>query len=710
MDSRSSQNSKDSASESFHKLQKLCKKFEPVKLLTQLSMTFLIGIEGQVIYPDDESANHLICIELINGIIFSMSSEDRGSEEPGTVDTNDVMVTCQAYLSNIDRYLVDAAQEDGSIEKFILYSAKYYSAHIRGESYPPKILQLAESIYNPLSDIFKKKYSFTFSDLRKFYDAIFEYINFELNAIRLIARSIAQEQTNAYFERAPSEDRSEEEIFSIYFNMHSFGKSDKVMGFDLESFCQYSKLDQQLCSNILKRLSFDVDEQWRFEGNVIFQDPLAAPWDFNKLYERPFVKSENKYFLAVPTTFHTCLLHTFYYDLIRDKKDKEAFKKHLGESIENCLVVNLKKIFPSDNVYQNLDYKHTDSSGKTIEKGEVDVLVKHDQTILLFQCKAKKLTLESKSGNSFNKLEQDLKGGIISPFLQNQKSVDYLSKNIQCSFYKQGTKDKLLEIDTNDETLIFPINITFGDYQGLSIQFEKLCSTFNFLEIDFKSYSCSLLDFSVVMEVLSAPYKLIHYIHRRLIAESLDTDLITIDEIELLGFYLRRNLHDKDEYFDQTTGIALSQWSRELDEYFHKKYIDNDHNLMPPDQKEPKNFRTFISSVAKFLRQSKFKSRTILALKDMSYEFREKLLSDIEACIRKSKLDKKKHDFRLFADSGLQICFLASYAKNEKELEVEIASYGQFLQNKVQKKANIVFCKNSNNFASRFFDRVAVID
>jgi hypothetical protein len=151
--------------------------------------------------------------------------------------------------------------------------------------------------------------------------------------------------------------------------------------------------------------------------------------------------------------------------------------------------------------------------------------------------------------------------------------------------------------------------------------------------------------------------------------------------------------------------MFLNGWSHPIDEYYHDK-----ERFEKPKQNNPKNFEAFYKEVSKHLTNTKFKSRILLTIMDMSHEYRERVLQDIEKCISKSKVKKAKSDFRFMSSDMMQICFMASFCKDVSTFKNELENYRVFLSRRVDKKLNVAFCKNSKNFANKYFDEVVIID
>jgi hypothetical protein len=693
-----------SCEEAFEQLVKACITLNPYKLLTQLTMTYLMAPENEVIYPDNPIAKKQIYIEFITALICNhLDFQNIPNESVDGENLNQVMEACDKYFQAMCDFL-SLTPPQGEPQKYsLLLKAKIYSLFVRGESYPDKMIELASSLYGGhCGDIFRESFGFEFKDVVDFYHGIILFHNETFNLYAQAAKEISECAVEVYYKNNPGETTNKEELKGGLFCAKFFGNSSEIMCFNIDQINKFTKLDRNICEKILNRLSQTL-HPWLFKGCKVFQNPITAPWDFNKLYERPILENNNKYFLPAPQMLSNSLFHTFYYDLITNSQLKNKFTQAFGVAIEDFLYNQLCKIFPKNKVYKNLGYKFNN------QEGEIDVLVHYDQIILIIQLKAKRLTLDSKTGNSIKMLEDDLAKGIRDPFSQNKQAFEYLRGDLkEFEFYNLQSKETILKLD-NQKRNVFMINTTLGDLQGLGIQVEILNSVFQFWNNQHKCFTVSLLDFSVIMEILEKPYDLIHYIHRRLEVEKFTTSIETVDEIELLGFYLKRNLHGFDECFNQNiTGIFMSNFSDPIDEYYFHKYDGSEEaKLLPkPKQASPKHSEIFSRELLKALSHSPYKSKVILLFKDFSYEAQQQIIEGATVTISKVRSGEPLSNLRCsFKD--FEFCFLAINSK-KVDYESHKIEYINLLRTKVCQVV-ILLVKDMSKFSSQYIDEVTYI-
>lgn len=201
--------------------------------------------------------------------------------------------------------------------------------------------------------------------------------------------------------------------------------ADAIIGFTLDELATVSKLPSATCANVLKRLSQDFGFR-NSQQPEAFSDPKQSPWDFNTLYEKPFIHRGGRYFLFVPPLVRTALFKTFWFDLQADASYRETFKAAQGRWLERQVAERLRQVFGPKAVILN-----PKKANKNRDEF-ADVLVVYDRNILIVQCKSKSLRHDSRTGADFEALLSECakplsmlsikvsRHGAISPRRRNQ--------------------------------------------------------------------------------------------------------------------------------------------------------------------------------------------------------------------------------------------------------------------------------------------------
>lgn len=124
----------------FTALVQFCTRFDPVKLLAQVTLTCLSSPEDQSKINDDDTHAWFRWIEFLAGLLLSKETSSYGAENVDGQTISELEVLLKEYDANIAAYLiVDGSSKSGSTEPHeqdLVVRAKIHSAFIRGETYP----------------------------------------------------------------------------------------------------------------------------------------------------------------------------------------------------------------------------------------------------------------------------------------------------------------------------------------------------------------------------------------------------------------------------------------------------------------------------------------------------------------------------------------------------------------------------------------------
>ena len=85
----------------------------------------------------------------------------------------------------------------------------------------------------------------------------------------------------------------------------------------------------------------------------VFSDPHSAPWDYNTLYERPFIQRGDRYWMLLSPIMQTVILTTFYFDLMQDAAYRPTFEEARGRWLEANTAEYLRRVFADKDVLLN---------------------------------------------------------------------------------------------------------------------------------------------------------------------------------------------------------------------------------------------------------------------------------------------------------------------------------------------------------------------
>jgi hypothetical protein len=405
------------ARQAFEELEAFVAAYDPISLLSQLTLTFLF-------VPEDEfqgEASDVVAwqrrIEFLAGyLLVRPYPSGRTAIVDGEVLARVEELADQYFAAITQQILAEGAKAaETSEEQRLLEQAKIESFYVRGDAYPHQFYAFAQDLYGPHDVWFRAHYGFTIAEGIDLAQAISRLCDERFSVSLRQARKEARRQTDELIASREVAETARRDVESRIGCALHFGNSERVLGFTLDGLSQRSGISVRTCGAFLKRMSQEFGYR-NAEFPNSFTDPAAAPWDYNTLHERPIVTRADRHWLFVPPLLRSALFTTFYFDLMKDDAYRPTFEKARGKFLESKTADCLRRVFPGQAVVLNPYYP----------KGEemADVMVLYDRKVLLFQCKTKTLTYPARIGADFKALKSDMKKAIADAFGQGIRARD----------------------------------------------------------------------------------------------------------------------------------------------------------------------------------------------------------------------------------------------------------------------------------------------
>ena len=639
----------------FSRLAKTVHKLNPVKLLSQLTLTFLLVPKNEFVEESSDTAKWARYIEFLAGYLLSKEHPQNAKMNVDGKDIERVEKLLEKYIQSIATYLTTSplSSESEKDLEMVIASAKIHSLFVRGESYPRLLRETAQSIYSQHNDWFVKHLGFTIDDALTISDSIIDEYNRKINDEKQSCLERARIYVDELISKGEAKEENREDLETRVGIYYYFTNSEAILSFTLDDLVQFSGRPKEVCESFLKRLSQTFGYKNPLFPNA-FSDPYTALWDFNTLYERPIILHENKYLLSVPSLFSEVLLQTFYYDLIADDGYwRGPGEKKYGAWLEQQTAECLKRIFPESEVYLNPQYPN----GNEL----CDVLILHDRKVIIVQCKTKKLNFNSRIGKDIASIKSDLTKGVKASFDQAIRARDYLLSNPSPKIIvAQGE----LEIDSGQISEIFSLSVTLEGYQNLTTRLANINPVLKLFADNQYPWAISLFDFSIVTELIESPAMFFHYAQRRLAVEKTNFRLMA-DEIDLLGFYFDQGLFFETDEFAEIDGAAFTGFSEYIDRYMFDKYVCGT-NPPKPQQEMPAQFRGYIQTIENM--ESSYKTDCAIRLLDLGSEGRAHFVAAVERAKEGTVLEGTIHSFSMvMKNNRFGLSFVAMDAQGDLE-------------------------------------------
>lgn len=639
----------------FSNLVELVKQLDPIKLLSQLTLTFLFVTEDKFIEENSDTVKWARWIEFLAGYILANEYPQNTKSNVDGGDLEKIEKLIDEYFRSISVFLTTSIPANGKDKEMetMVNHAKIYSLYVRGESYPYQLQEAAKGIYSQHDDWFVEKLGFTISDAFSISESITNEYNRRINDEKSSCLERAQKYVNELINKGEAKEENRKELETITGCYYYFSNSDAILSFTLDDLVRFSGCSKEICDQYLKRLSQKIGHR-NSRYTDTFNDSHIAPWDYNTLYERPIVLHNDKYFVPIPSLFSEVLLHTFYYDLIANNEywKKEGEKKY-GNWLEQRTAAFFKRIFPENEILINPKY----FNGNEL----CDVLVLHDRKVFIAQCKTKKLRYNSKIGKDFQSIKDDLTKGIKESFEQAIRARDYFLNN-------QSVKIKVsngeIVVDSKQISDIFLMSITLDGYQNLTTRLANTNSTLNLFSDNQYPWAISLFDLGVITELIDYPSMFVHYAKRRLAVEKTNFQLMA-DEVDLLGFYFSQGLFFETADFKKINVVSLSGFSDEIDRFIFEKY-ECGKNPRKPKQKMPTMFEEYLTNIEGL--ESSYKTDCAVRLLELGYQERELFVNAAEQSKEKTVNDDDLHSFStIISNNYLGFSFISMNANSDIE-------------------------------------------
>ena len=291
----------------------------------------------------------------------------------------------------------------------------------------------------------------------------------------------------------------------------------------------------------------------------ILNQEFADIGDLNELGTRPVLEYENHYLIPIPFLLAQALNKSPYYWLSKDEEYKIKASSNRGICAEDIVYNQLKNKYDTC-ILKNVFVK----PNKTKTITDLDVCIIHEEILIIFQVKSKKLTQLSKQGN-LEQIKLDFKIAVTDAYEQAFNAIDPIINNTS-KFYNKENK---VIADTSTITEIYTVCVLLDDYPPLTSH------TLIFNEKkEITPVAISIFDLEVCLEYLPKLESFIDYIKKR----TENSKYIRAEsELSYLQYYLKHKFEPKDS----ADGIILdNSLGQQFDQKYYMKLIkENERNL-----------------------------------------------------------------------------------------------------------------------------------
>lgn len=263
------------------------------------------------------------------------------------------------------------------------------------------------------------------------------------------------------------------------------------------------------------------------------------PSDHNPLHETPLLEYENKYLLPVKGLVEYAISTTFKYQLRTDDYGDE-FNDTMGEVVESWTEDILTSQLNAPTVLTNVEYVYDG------DEYETDVVLIAGDTIAVFECKSKGLTLPTRKGHrgGVEELEDDLEKGLGKAYSQAHRLIEAIEAGAVTELVGEAQT-----VDVSHCTEFQPCAIVPEAYDSL-----VTTSYPSFIDAKkYPLYAASVFDLEPVAATHSSPSRFVEYLKWRATLVT-NNDVYTADEDDLIQAFL----NDTDWMQNANSTVHLS--------------------------------------------------------------------------------------------------------------------------------------------------------
>ena len=626
-------------------------RLDPIKLLCNLALTHLSQDANTFLGEADEANRWVVRIEIVAGILLARPYPSDPIPDITVTDITRLHQLIEFYERSLLRAgYEESSSADHSSESHIIGSVRNYAFWVRGTAYLHQYSAMSHALYSPHQDWFKANLGFTADEAMLLVESYIEELNNRINR----EFDSASDHATKLATGANCSESTEDELKSSIFYERYFGRADEIIGYSVDDFSRTSGLSRGTCVKILDRLSQEFGYRNPKYPDV-FTDAKSAPWDYNTLYERPFLHHGQRYWMVLPAIVHPALMNTFYYDLMGDKDYRSTFAQSRGEWLERKTADCFKDVFAANQVLLNPYY----ANGKEL----ADVLVLYDRKALVVQCKSKGLTFEASMGRDAEALRVSLEKAVKNAFEQGRRARQFLQDNSSVTVTFKNSNLRC-DIDTKQIDRIYLVVVTAQPLQFLATRWANINAELGLFPAGDYPWCLSISDLEVLCEIFPDPVRLLHYVNRRTKIE-LGNLVFSGDELDLVGMYLNQGLYFEGNEYKDIDWMNLAGMSKSIDEYMHRKYVLGEP-VECPTVLESERFSEFIAAVSKC--SAPYSSNVALAVLDMSSEDREGFMELVTQTMDRTNADREPHNCSVgIAGTSKAISFVAMDATGDHE-------------------------------------------
>lgn len=374
---------------------------------------------------------------------------------------------------------------------------------------------------------------------------------------------------------------------------------------------------------------------------------FSTPEIAHPLKDRPVIRHEGRYICPSLSLLDYSLDRIFAEVLLKDSKKREKYKSWRHEYLMGTGIDCLQKVLKAEVCHANLVY----------EGGEMDGYIEIDGNALFIEGKSHRVTDRAKKGY-IDRLETHLEEIVLASHSQARKAYKYLFGKAAAEFRDNHGKKVIL--DGSRIKKAFFVCLTLEPMRPIATNL-KVGSPLGEFGLETFPWLICLYDLRIVCEHMEGPAYLLHYLQRRSQFFT-HTKFRIRDELDLLGYYLKRNLRFDDMSKEEYAAATVVNLPTLADD-FNRYYLALQDDSRRPVGKMVHYAHWSIKQLIQALEVSGLSNSINAAIQvlEMGEKNRTVLINSIKAIRKKYRRDGCNHDFRCSGDNWEGVTWMLSY-------------------------------------------------
>lgn len=415
-----------------------------------------------------------------------------------------------------------------------------------------------------------------------------------------------------------------------------------ILSFTVKDIAEMEGLDETTIHSFLNHLTIRFGE---------INPDFTQPEVMHPLKDRPILQQGDRYLCSSVALMDYSLDRLFANVLMKDQKRNHKYQLHRHDYLLDKGVKLIAETLSTNEVYTNLSYPG----------GELDGLIFCDTNVFYIEAKGHRITDRAKRG-FIDRISNVVDDIVKHSYEQGIRTHQYFFGKREVLFTdKKGRK---VVLDGSLFKNAYFISLALEDVSSISCNL-KLNNSLGLHDKGTFPWIVSLYDLRAICEHMEGPAYFIQYLHRR--KEFFQYNKFIIDdELDVLGYYLQRNLRFDDLIEERYEKVGFIKLESLLD-YFNNYHLFQDGKIT---KHVPKMKHFTIQPIKDFIaavQNSKLPNSTDAAVQllELGSDTKKQLLQYLRHVKKQYKKDGNVHDFRLVGDDIDGRTWMLSYMIDE---------------------------------------------